>query len=273
LFGEQRGSSTSSLEMSNTPLEMIKAGLRALVRSQVALSGAFDGLLPKKFVLDGYLDFQGGFAPRFLAPGMLIYDVGGGKNPFINPQRKRELGLRVIGLDIDPLELAAAPQGSYDVTICEDIARYRGVGDGDVVVCAALLEHVRDTEAALAALHSILKPGGIALLFVPSRHAVYARLNLLIPHKLKQKILYAVFPETWRCQGFRAYYNRCTPYDLGVIARTLGFQAVDFKPYFFSSYFSFFFPFYALWRIWMLIFYCFSRDQAAETFSIALKKT
>jgi len=49
--------------------------------------------------------------------------------------------------------------------------------------------------------------------------------------------------------------------------------AVDVcKVYFRSSYFTFFFPLHFAWRIWMVIFRFFAREQAAETFSLALRK-
>jgi hypothetical protein len=39
-----------------------------------------------------------------------------------------------------------------------------------------------------------------------------------------------------------------------------------------SAYFSFFFPMHVLWRIWLLLFRFFAGTQAAESFSLALKK-
>jgi 2-polyprenyl-6-hydroxyphenyl methylase/3-demethylubiquinone-9 3-methyltransferase len=225
-----------------------------LVQLQVLLCAAFDRLLPPRFTLDGYRDFLNNFAWRYVRSGQLVYDVGGGKNPFFSAAKKVRLGVRVVGLDISPAELAAAPPAAYDEIVCADISQYHGKEEADVVVCAALLEHVKDSEAALVALRSLLKPGGIALLFVPSRNALYARLNLLIPQAAKQKMLFMFFPQTRPYQGFPAYYDRCTPGSLRRLAQVHGFEVVGFKPYYFSSYFSFFFPFYALWRMWIPIF-------------------
>jgi 2-polyprenyl-6-hydroxyphenyl methylase/3-demethylubiquinone-9 3-methyltransferase len=164
--------------------------------------------------------------------------VGGGKNPVVAPERKTELDLRVIGVDIDGGELASAPAGSYDQTVCADIGSYQGPGDGDLVICQALLEHVRDSGAALRAIASILKPGGRALIFVPSRNAVYARLNLLLPEALKRKILFTVFPETRRDHGFRAFYDRCTPAGFVSMAAQQGLLTEDCRLYFRQLYTS-----------------------------------
>jgi 2-polyprenyl-6-hydroxyphenyl methylase/3-demethylubiquinone-9 3-methyltransferase len=202
----------------------------------------------------------------------VVYDVGGGKNPVIGPERITELDLRVIGVDIDGGELASAPVGSYDRTVCADIGSYQGPGDGDLVICQALLEHVRDSGAALRAIASILKPGGRALIFVPSRNAVYARLNLLLPEALKRKILFAVFPETRRDHGFRAFYDRCTPAGFVSMAAQQGLLTEDCRLYFQSGYFRFCLPLYAAWRLWMFLFRLFAGRQAAETFTLILRK-
>jgi SAM-dependent methyltransferase len=177
---------------------------RRFIEFQTRLSGRFDGLLPEGFRIDGNREFLDKLVPAFLQPRTVVYDVGGGENPVVGPERKTELDLRVIGVDIDGGELASAPAGSYDQTVCADISGYQGPEDGDPVICQALLEHVRDNGAALRAISTILKRGGRALIFVPSRNAVYARLNLLLPEALNRKILFTVFPETRRDHGFRA---------------------------------------------------------------------
>ncbi len=245
---------------------------RRLIAGQIRLTRKFDGLLPGQHLIDGNADFIYNLVPKYTLAGAVVYDVGGGKNPLIDARRKAELGLKVIGLDIDAGELAAAPPGRYDRTICADIASYRGVGDADLVICQALLEHVVDTGQALETIASILKPGGRALLFVPSRNAVYARINLVLPQKLKERILFGIYPYMRRSQGFPAHYDRCTPGALEGLALRKGLRAVERRVYFQSDYFRFCFPIHALWRLWVLLFRSLVGDQAAETFSLALRK-
>jgi 2-polyprenyl-6-hydroxyphenyl methylase/3-demethylubiquinone-9 3-methyltransferase len=245
---------------------------RKAIAGQILLTQRIDAWLPSQLRIDGNADFVNRVVPRATSSGAVVYDVGGGKNPLIDTQRKSQLGLRIIGLDVDPGELAAAPPGCYDQTICADIVSYRGCGDADLVICQALLEHVRDTGEALEAIATILKPGGKALLFVPSRNAVYARMNLLLPQKLKERILFWIYPERRRNQGFPAYYDRCTPAALEALARRKGLRAVERHFYFQSDYFRFCFPLHALWRCWVLLFRHLAGDQAAETFSLVLRK-
>ena len=245
---------------------------RKLIAGQIRLTRKFDVLLPGQYLIDGNADFIDNLVPEYTLPGAVVYDVGGGKNPLIDAQRKAQLGLKIIGLDIDAGELAAAPPGRYNHTICADIVSYRGARDADLVICQALLEHVLDTGKALEAIASILKPGGQALLFVPSRNAVYARINLILPQKLKERILFGIYPHMRRSQGFPAHYDRCTPAALEALALRKGLRAVERRVYFQSDYFRFCFPIHALWRLWALLIRSLTGDQAAETFSLVLRK-
>ena len=246
--------------------------IRKLIAGQIRLTRRFDELLPSQHLIDGNADFIDDVVPQYTLAGAVVYDVGGGKNPLIDAERKAQLGLKIIGLDIDSRELAAAPPCRYDRTICADIVNYRGARDADLVICQALLEHVLDTGQALEAIASILKPGGKALLFVPSRNAVYARINLILPQKLKQRILFGIYPHMRRSQGFPAHYDRCTPAALEALALRKGLRAVERRVYFQSDYFRFCFPIHALWRLWVLLFRSLAGDQAAETFSLVLRK-
>jgi len=241
------------------------------------LSQGFDRLfLPAEFAVDGNQDFIHKFYRSRLFPGATVVEVGGGKNPLLSTAEKHELNLRVIGLDISLRELSAAPAGVYDETICADITQYSGDADADIAICAALLEHVRDTAAALRGIASLLKPKGVALLFVPCRNAVYARINWIMPESLKRwllKAIYGDFPEIEaELTGFPAYYDRCTPLDIRTMAQASGFTVQSLQLYFASAYFQFLPPLYVAWRLWQIAFKTIDGDQAAETFSVALKK-
>lgn len=245
---------------------------RAFIDSQRALSEDFDSFLPALYRVDGHQDFMSSMLPRFLRPGATIYEVGGGKHPSIDLATKRRLGLRIVGIDISAAELAAAPGGIYDATITGDICSIRGAGDGDLVICKGVLEHVEDADCAFRGLTSLLHPGGIALLFVPSRNALFSRLNRMLPQSLKRRLLFAIFPHKQVDSGFPAWYDRCTPRQFRALARLNGMQVLDEHHYFRSTYFSFFFPLYLGWRYWILTLHALLGSEAAETFSMVLQR-
>jgi SAM-dependent methyltransferase len=252
--------------------------LRKAVRFLVHLSQAFDRrFLPPEYAVDGNQDFIRKLYRSYLFPGATIIEIGGGKNPLISAAEKRDLSLRVIGLDISARELSAAPVGVYDETICADITLHSGAALADIAICAALLEHVRDTGAALRAIATLLRPDGVALLFVPCRNAVYARINRILPETVKRwllKAIYGDFPEIEaELTGFPAYYDRCTPRDICTMARASGFSVQRLQAYFVSGYFQFLPPLYIAWRLWQIAFRTIAGDQAAETFSVVLKKS
>jgi 2-polyprenyl-3-methyl-5-hydroxy-6-metoxy-1,4-benzoquinol methylase len=244
-----------------------------LVESQQRLSRWFDTLLPDDYGIDGCADFAHRFAISHLRYGDTVWDVGGGRYPFISHRLKQELNLTIMGLDIDPGELAAAPAGIYDRTVCADLMKYAGTGDADVVICQSLLEHVSNVEAALAAIKTMLRPDGRALIFMPSRYAVYTWLNLIIPHELKTRMLRVLVHRGKPFKAFPAFYDRCTPREIRELAAKWGLTVEEQRTYFASTYFAFFFPFHLIWRAWLLCFRTVAGDQAAETFAMLLRKT
>jgi 2-polyprenyl-3-methyl-5-hydroxy-6-metoxy-1,4-benzoquinol methylase len=239
---------------------------RQLIASQVALSCAFDQLLPRSFRVDGSKDFKQRIVPSYLRPGLAVYDIGGGARPCVDLETKQRLGLTLTGVDLDEEQFAKAPRGLYDRAIVADITTYQEQSAADLVVCKSTLEHVRDTEAALARMARLLNPGGTLLVFVPSRNALYARLNVLLPESLKLRLLSAFMPNQADHLGFPAIYDHCTPHDFRRFATKHGLQIKELRPYYISSYFSVVFPVYVLWRAWILAYRALAREQAAESF-------
>jgi 2-polyprenyl-3-methyl-5-hydroxy-6-metoxy-1,4-benzoquinol methylase len=246
--------------------------IRTLINSQIWLSYNFDKVFPMKYRLDGNQDYINSLVPSYLKENLIIYDVGGGKGPYLSADKKNALNATVVGLDIDKEELHQAPEGAYNKIICADISNFQGNQDADIVLCQAVLEHVKDVENAFAAISSILKNGGLALIFVPSRNAVFARLNIVLPQNIKKAVLHYVYPNTARDQGFPSYYDKCTPLEFKQLARDNNFSVIEERFYFKSGYFTFFFPAYLVWRLWILLFHFLLKEQAAETFSLVLKK-
>lgn len=246
--------------------------LRSFIRLNKRASAALDSILPAEFSADGNAYFHT-MVPPLVQEGLVVYDLGGGSRPLFSAEDKKRARLTVVGLDLSQDELDAAPQGSYDRAIAADLTTFRGEGDADLVICQATLEHVADTNGALAAIASCLKPGGVAAIFVPCRNAWFARLNLMLPQRIKERLLFTLIPEKADGhEGFPAYYNRCTPKEFARMAASRGMSVETQRLFWKSSYFSIFVPLYAVWRLWTLLGRYVIGRQACETFAMILRK-
>ena len=150
--------------------------VKSFIARQQELCYGFDRrFVNQRFCTDGNEHFAKRVVPQYLCREAVVYDIGGGKKPLISPEMKQSLGVTVVGVDVDASELAGAPAGAYDRTIPADIQTYRAsTADADLVICQAVLEHVRSQRAALNGVFSVLKPGGLALVFLPCRNSIYA---------------------------------------------------------------------------------------------------
>lgn len=250
----------------------MKSFIAPLIQSQKYLSAKFDRILPAYLTNSANQFFDKEIVPQYLSDGMTIYDIGGGKLPNIRREQKEQYNLKLIGVDIDQAELDKAPEGIYDEKIATDITQYQGRGDGDLIICRALMEHVENIEDSFQNMQSILKQGGHILIFVPCKNALFARLNMILPDNFKRKLLQFLFPVRSQKLGFTAYYDRCTPDQMSKVLSNLGYEVVIAKPFFNSHYFSIFTPVHILWRLYQLIIYAFKQKNLCEAFVVVAKK-
>lgn len=84
---------------------------------------------------------------------------------------------RLTGIDLnaDALQRRVEKVGDLDEAILGDLTVKGTIPPGryDVVYSSFVLEHIHDAEAALALMLDGLKPGGLLLLRIPDRDAVY----------------------------------------------------------------------------------------------------
>jgi 2-polyprenyl-6-hydroxyphenyl methylase/3-demethylubiquinone-9 3-methyltransferase len=144
-----------------------------------------------------------------LRPGMAILDVGSGRRPALDPT-ERPPDCEYTGLDVSRRELELAPAGSYRGHVVADVTTpVAALRDRfDLIVSWQVLEHVSDTDRALANMRDYLRPGGrlVALLsgrfsaFGVINSAIPARLGVVLMHRLLRRDPDSVFP---------AHYDRC----------------------------------------------------------------
>jgi len=246
--------------------------LSAFIKLNQRISFAFDSLLPIAMRTYGTTDFHTSLLPEYIKQDWLVYDIGGGKRPFITQKWKMRDNITQVGIDIDANELNKAPRGDYDRVMVEDITTYRGLADGNAVVSRSTLEHVKNTKDALEGMASTLKDGGIIIAFAPCRNALFAQLNLIVPEKPKHKLLAAIYGEQAKVMGFKAYYDDCTPLQMEKNIKDLGLEIIERRIYWMSNYFAVFAPAHILWRLYQLLMRKAGFTDFCEGFAFVLKK-
>lgn len=131
---------------------------------------------------------------RFDAPGRVL-DVAPQDHEGAAPYFARA---QVETLDIDPDSGA-----DYVADLCADNSSFIREGMFDVVVCTEVLEHTLNPFAAVAEIHRILKPGGVALITAPFNFRIHGPL-----------------PDCWRFteHGLRALLARFEIVELGSLS-------------------------------------------------------
>jgi S-adenosylmethionine-dependent methyltransferase len=118
---------------------------------------------------------------RLLAdrPDAGVVDIGGGTGGFA--VRVAELGHRVTVVDPSPDALATLARRADERGVADRVTAHQGdlaglvelvpAGSVDVVLCHGVLEIVEDPGDALAAIATVLRPGGSLSLLVHQHHA------------------------------------------------------------------------------------------------------
>ena len=89
-------------------------------------------------------------------------------------------GWKVTGLEADPVAAAAGAQHCERMIVADlDGGLPRLAGDFDAIVCADVLEHLRDPAVALMALRSSLAADGHVVISIPNVAHAWMRLSLL----------------------------------------------------------------------------------------------
>lgn len=171
-------------------------------------------------------------------------EIGGGRDPLFRQDEARALGLEFTINDIDPGELALAPDGYKKA--CFDISGDlwtlpQQPGPYDLMVSRMVFEHVADVEKAWNNVHALLAPGGVALCFFPTLYAWPFVINHIIPETLSHKIVHALFPNRRDGGGdpkFPAVYDWCYGREskLRPMLAKAGFSDIHVQPFWGQHY-------------------------------------
>lgn len=245
------------------------------INLNIKLSNWFDiTFLPKKYYQDGLKDYVKNTVPKYLKAPQTIVDIGGGKRPFIGTEAKKVKGMRIVGIDISKKELNLAPKGIYEEKIVADIgARNQEISlqKADIIICEAVLEHIKNINQAVNNISNMLSKKGVALVYVPCKNAPFAKLNRLLPEAFKRKLLYFFLPSSQHAQGFPAYYNNCTPKNMEQLFLASKVKRVKTIKHYHSNYFAVMFPVHIIWRLSQVVKGLCGLDNC-ESFTLIIEK-
>lgn len=109
-----------------------------------------------------------------------ILDVGTAAG-YLGAELRRRGFSRIAGVEIDPA-LAAVARPWYDELVISDVERDGlpwPAGSFDIILCADILEHLREPAEVLRRLMALSKPGGWILVSLPNIAHWSVRLSLL----------------------------------------------------------------------------------------------
>lgn len=166
---------------------------------------------------------------RFLRPGVRILDVGAGRAPTI-PVHARPEGCRYVGTDIDAAELAAAPEGAYDLAVTADATRPLPLEETfDLIISWQVLEHVESMSSALQALHGSLAEGGTLVAQLSGSRAAFALLARALPHRVRVFAMARLLGHKEE-EKFPTAYDACTDRELRALLT--GWSNVEIVPFY-----------------------------------------
>jgi len=150
--------------------------------------------------------------------GHSVLDLGCGTGHLTKELLKRNYDVTAIDIEKEMVELAREFCKKKDIKVMgvEDI-KHLGKERFDNVFCLDVIEHVKDDINALKKINYVLKPGGRAIITVPSIKLLYGKRDKEIGHyrrysekelrsKLKKANLKIIKMRYWNFLGFFPYF-------------------------------------------------------------------
>jgi len=153
-------------------------------------------------------------------PDQLLLNIGCGSGDYNTTAH--DLGLRVVACEPEAqaFELAdrAAPRGepSCRVLNCGLMELAEHTGPADYIVMHDVLEHIEDDAAAVAAVHSLLVPGGVAVISVPAYPWLFGHHDVQLGHfrRYTRSSLLPLFAGDFEIEASRYYGAAMIPIAL-----------------------------------------------------------
>jgi len=210
---------------------------------------------------------------KYLRRNSKIADIGGGKKPIKNLYEQTKISNEIVydGYDISKQELETARDkytNIYELDLVQTNNKF--VKKYDLILCINTLEHLDNVTNGIKNITLMIKDEGRIYIKMPCKHALFSKLNLILPNKIKNKVMHMIFPSK-KGDGFLAFYDKATPIEIIEIFKKEGFLLEESNYVKWSSYFTFLFPLYFVWRIITLLQNLILKDYC-ESFELIFYK-
>lgn len=176
-----------------------------------------------------------------------ILEIGAGANPALNRAYVKEAGLRYVISDINAGELSKAkPQygAEFDPLVLDvEQTEYSQLlaGQFDCIFSKLTGEHIGDAQVFHQNVHTMLRPGGLAVHFFATLWALPFTVNHLLPNFLSGPLQQAVAPRDLHWESkFPARYSWSRGPTKTMVRRleNIGFEVMYYIGYFGHFYYE-----------------------------------
>lgn len=172
-----------------------------------------------------------------------ILEIGSGANPTLTPEYVRANGLSYVTSDLSSEELAKA-DSAFETLVLDMSANNLDPtfnGSFDLICSRMVNEHIRSGRQYHSNIHSLLRPGGIAVHCFSTLWTLPFAANRALPEPLSDFLLRVFNPreDAHKHGKFRAYYSWSRGPTRQMLERfnALGFQIVRYTGYFGHPYY------------------------------------
>jgi SAM-dependent methyltransferase len=173
-----------------------------------------------------------------------VMEIGAGRFPLFDPIEIAPFKVEYIANDIDPEELARAPdevgKACFDISTANSGEVFDLNNAIDLAFSKMVFEHLSDVTQAYQNIYDMLSPGGICLNFHPTLFSPPFVINYLMPVVSAEQLLRKLSPRRNHEEHpkFPANYDRCwVSKSFRNALRTMGYREVWQLPFWSHEYF------------------------------------
>jgi SAM-dependent methyltransferase len=178
--GEQDAVAISGISLRSSTLQLLANSYRNAFYGTRRRSLGFAGALLVRllFPIRQWIDAECRHIPQaaMRCAGFAILDIGCGDGRFV--RFARDAGCRAAGVEVDALAASTAASDGLDVSVGDALQAllHFGPQSFDYITLSHVVEHLHDPHQTLAAIWSMLKPGGVMWLETPNSDAFGRRI-------------------------------------------------------------------------------------------------